>query len=164
MDNNYINFYNNLVNLTRNKIIYKDFTNQDTFSDRLIVFLFHYAFFLNVFKSNSERNINQSIFDYIFKQLEISIREIGYGDASINKKMKNYINIFYSILSKIDKWDNLSKNSQNDIFEVYLGFKSKTLLLPKYFDNYRDYLKKNTFNSLLKGVIKPNFNYGRTKT
>ena len=89
--------------------------------------------------------------------MELSIREIGYGDASINKKMKNYINIFYSILNKIEKWDNLNKNSQNDIFEEYLGFKSKTLLLPEYFENYRDYLKKNTFNSLLKGVIKPNF-------
>ena len=71
--------------------------------------------------------------------------------------MKNYINIFYSILSKIEKWDNLNKNSQNDIIEEYLNFKSKTLLLPEYFDKYRDYLKKNTFNSLLKGVIKPNF-------
>ena len=97
------------------------------------------------------------MFDFIFKQLELSIREIGYGDASINKKMKNYINIFYSILNKIEKWDNLNKNSQNDIFEEYLSFKSKTLLLPEYFENYRDYLKKNTFNSLLKGVIKPNF-------
>ena len=130
MDISYINFYNNLVHLTRNKILYKDFTSQDTL---------------------------QTVFDFIFKQLELSIREIGYGDASINKNMKNYINIFYSILNKIEKWDNLNKNSQNDIFEEYLGFKNKTLLLPEYFENYRDYLKKNTFNSLLKGVIKPNF-------
>ena len=123
----------------------------------VFVFLFHFAFFLNVFKSDSRKDSLQRVFDYVFKQLELSIREIGYGDASINKKMKNYINIFYSILSKIEKWDNLSKNSQNEIFEEYLGFKSKTLLLPEYFENFRDYLKKNTFNSLLKGVIKPNF-------
>ena len=157
MNINYINFYNNLVHLTRNKILYKDFTSQDTFSDRLIIFLFHFAFFLNVFKSDSRKDTLQRVFDYIFKQLEISIREIGYGDVSINKKMKNYINIFYSILSKIEKWDDLSKNAQNDIFDEYLGFKTKSLLLPEYFENYRDYLKKNTFNSLLKGVIKPNF-------
>jgi len=157
MNINYINFYNNLVHLTRNKILYKDFTSQDTFSDRLIIFLFHFAFFLNIFKSDSTKVTLQRVFDFVFKQLELSIREIGYGDASINKKMKNYINIFYSILSKIEKWDNLSKNDQNDIFEGYLGFKSKTLLLPKYFENYRDYLKKNTFNSLLKGVDKLNF-------
>ena len=157
MDISYINFYNNLVHLTRNKILYKDFTSQDTFSDRLIIFLFHFAFFLNVFKSDSRKDTLQRVFDYIFKQLEISIREIGYGDASINKKMKNYINIFYSILKKIEKWDNINKNSQKAIIDEYLGFKSKTLLLPEYFENFRDYLKNNTFNSLLKGVIKPNF-------
>ena len=157
MDNNYINLYNNLVNLTRNKIIYKDFTNQDTFSDRLIVFLFHYAFFLNVFKSNSERNINQSIFDYIFKQLEISIREIGYGDASINKKMKTYVNTFYSILTEIDDWENLNKKSKNMIFKSYLNIKKESIILTEYFEKYRNFLKKSTFNSLIKGVIKPNF-------
>ena len=157
MDNNYINFYNNLVDLTRNKTIYKDFTDQDTFSDRLIVFLFHYAFFLNVFKSNSQKNIHQRVFDYIFKQLEISLREIGYGDTSINKKMKSYVNIFYSILTKIDDWENLDRESQNQIFKFYLNTKKKSFVLAKYFEKYRNYLKKSTLNSLLKGVIKPNF-------
>ena len=157
MDNKYINFYNNLVHLTRNKILYKDFTSQDTFSDRLVIFLFHFAFFLNVFKSNSNKNILQTVFDYVFKQLEISIREIGYGDVSINKKMKNYINTFYSILKKIDGWDDLDVVSKNLVFEDYLNIKKESLILTKYFENYRNYLKKSTFNSLLKGVIKPNF-------
>ena len=157
MDNNYINFYNNLIHLTRNKILYKDFTNEDTFSDRLIIFLFHFAFFLNVFKSNTEKKALQSIFDYIFKQLEINIREIGYGDVSINKKMKNYINIFYSILNKVEKWEILDKTNKNQIFEDYLNIKNESLIFPEYFDKYINYLKKNTFNSLLKGVIKLNF-------
>ena len=157
MNNNYINFYNNLVHLTRNKILYRDFIDQDTFSDRLIIFLFHFAFFLNVFKSNTEKKVLQSIFDYIFKQLEINIREIGYGDVSINKKMKNYINIFYSILNKVEKWEILDKTYQNQIFEDYLNIKNESLIFPEYFDKYINYLKKNTFNSLLKGVIKLNF-------
>ena len=157
MNKNYINFYNNLMYLTRNKNLYKNFTNQDTFSDRLIIFLFHFAFFLNVFKSNTEKKVLQSIFDYIFKQLEINIREIGYGDVSINKKMKNYINIFYSILNKVEKWEILDKTNQNQIFEDYLNIKNESLIFPEYFDKYINYLKKNTFNSLLKGVIKPNF-------
>ena len=157
MDNNYINFYNNLVDLTRNKTIYKDFTDQDTFSDRLIVFLFHYAFFLNVFKSNSQKNIHQRVFDHIFKQLEISLREIGYGDTFINKKMKSYVNIFYSILTKIEDWENLDQESQNQIFKFYLNIKKESIVLTEYFEKYRNYLKKSTFNSLLKGVIKPNF-------
>ena len=157
MDNNYINFYNNLVDLTRNKILYKDFTYQDTFSDRLVIFLFHFAFFLNVFKSNSKRNILQTVFDYIFKQLEISLREIGYGDTGINKRMKSYVNFFYSILNKIDDWENLDREGQKQIFKFYLNIKNESFVLTEYFEKYRNYLKKSTFNSLLKGVIKPNF-------
>ncbi len=157
MDNKYINFYNNLVDLTRNKILYKDFTDQDTFSDRLIVFLFHFAFFLNVFKSNSQKNIHQIVFDFIFNQLEASLREIGYGDTSINKKMKNYVNLFYSILTKIDDWENLDRERQKYIFKFYLNIKKESFVLAEYFEKYRNYLKKSTFNSLLKGVIKPKF-------
>ena len=157
MDNKYINFYNNLVDLTRNKILYKNFTYQDTFSDRLVIFLFHFAFFLNVFKSNSQRNILQTVFDYIFKQLEISLREIGYGDTAINKRMKSYVNFFYSILNKIDGWENLDREGQKQIFKFYLNIKNESFVLTEYFEKYRNYLKKSTFNSLLKGVIKPNF-------
>lgn len=157
MDNNYINFYNNLVDLTRNKILYKDFADQDTFSDRLAIFLFHFAFFLNVFKSYSQKNILQTVFDYIFKQLEISLREIGYGDTAINKRMKSYVNFFYSILNKIDDWENLDREGQKKIFKFYLNIKNESFVLTEYFEKYRNYLKKSTFNSLLKGVIKPNF-------
>jgi len=38
-----------------------------------------------------------------------------------------------------------------------LNLNNKSLVLTQYFENYRKYLEKNTFNSLLKGVIKPNF-------
>ena len=157
MKNNYINFYNNLINLTRNKSLYKDFTNEDTFSDRLIIFLFHFAFFLKIFKSESSKITLQDIYDYTFKQLEFSIREIGYTDSSVNKKMKIYINTFHSILEKIDKWDVLDNQERCKIFSNFLIIKKKTQFLPIYFENYRFYLSNNTLNSLLKGVIKLNF-------
>ena len=157
MDISYINFYNNLVHLTRNKILYKDFTSQDTFSDRLVIFLFHFAFFLNVFKSDSTKDTLQTVFDFIFKQLELSIREIGYGDASINKNMKNYINLFYNILETTEKWEKLNKNDQHKFFLKYLNLSNNNVKIMNYFENYLNYLKNNTFNSLLKGVIKLNF-------
>ena len=157
MNYKYINFYNNLVILTRNKQLYKDFNDQDTFSDRLIIFLFHFAFFLNVFKSVSQKNILQEVFDHVFYQIEISIREIGYGDVSVNKKMKSYINFFYTILDNIETWESLDQNRKNKIFNECLNLNNKSSILAHYFENYRNYLKKNTFNSLLKGVIKPKF-------
>ena len=103
MNSEFINIYNNLVNLSRNKNIYYHFTNNDTFSDRLMIFLFHLSFFLKNFKSKIDRKYMQNFYDYTFKQIELDIREIGYGDQSVNKKMKTYINMLYSIIAKIDK-------------------------------------------------------------
>ena len=86
MNNKYINFYNSLVTLTRNKSLYEDFTTKDTFLHRLIIFLFHFAFFIQKFKQPSNDKELQNIYDYVFKQLEYTIREEGYGDTAINKK------------------------------------------------------------------------------
>ncbi len=155
MNYKYINIYNNLIILTRNKTLYKNFLKQDTFSDRLILFLFHFGFFLKVFKKNNKKKIIQDIFDYNFKQLELSIREIGYGDMSINKKMKTYINTFYSILDKIDNWENLSNSDKNVIISNFLEVGGNTISLIDYFDNYLLNLSNNTLNSYIKGVIKP---------
>ena len=157
MNNKYINIYNNFVSLTRNKKLYEEFTKQDDFSDRLVLFLFHFAFFLQFFLNKSNPIILQEIFDYIFHQLELSIREIGYGDASINKKMKIYINTFYSILDKIDKWNQLKKDDKSKILSSFRKFKGDLFNLSVYFDNYCNYLSNNTLNSHIKGVIKPEF-------
>ena len=150
---NYINIYNNLIKFSRNKSIFYSFTKEDTFSDRLLIFLFHFAFFLRNFKNNQEKQILQELYDYIFKQLEISIREIGYGDASINKKMKSYVNSLYLILKKIDKWENLSLSEKNSIFNNLLDYSDDSSFLSEYFDKYLIFLQNNSFNLFVNGVI-----------
>ena len=150
---NYINIYNNLVKFSRNKLIFSFFTKNDTFSDRLLIFLFHFSFFLKEYKKTQNKDIMQEIFDYIFKELEISIREIGYGDASINKKMKTYVNTLYSILEKIENWDNLDLANKNKIFESFFNYEGDLSELVKYFDKYSIFIKKNSFNLFLNGVI-----------
>ena len=99
----------------------------------------------------------QKIYDYIFRQLELSIREIGYGDASINKKMKTYINTFYSILDKIDNWENLADKDKGDLLKSFFNINDEIIHLSKYFDKYRLFLIKSSLNSFTKGVIKPEF-------
>ena len=84
MNEKYINIYNNLIKYTRNKDLYKNLNREDNFSDRLTVFLLHFSFFLKNFKNDENRNVLQEIYDFNFRQLELSIREIGYGDQSIN--------------------------------------------------------------------------------
>ena len=152
MNIRYLNLYNNFIKLTTNKILYKDIKSQDTFNDRLVLFLIHFAFFLKVYKSEKNSGVLQDIYDDNFRQLELSIREIGYGDQSINKKMKDYINLFHSIVSDIHFWENLNKDEKSKKISFYLENFSKIDHLVDYFDNFFNDLSNKTLNSYLKSV------------
>ena len=153
MNKKYINVYSNIVNLTRNKDLYGDFTKSDEFSDRLIFFLFHFGFFLKYFKNRHDKKELQNIYDFCFRQLELSIREIGYSDVTINKKMKSYINTFYAILDNINDWSELEVFKKKEILENFLNIKINSNFLTNYFDNYLLQLSNKTLNYYTKGVI-----------
>jgi len=152
MNEKYIHIYNNLINFTRNKELYNKLDRDDNFSDRLTIFLLHFSFFLKNFKNEQNKKVLQDIYDFNFRQLELSIREIGYGDQSINKKMKDYINLFHSMVSEIHFWDDLSKNEKLKKISFFLrDFQNNDYLLD-YFDNFNENLSKKTLNSYLKSV------------
>jgi cytochrome b pre-mRNA-processing protein 3 len=153
MKNNYIDIYNKFVFLTRNKDFYKDLKEQDTFSDRLTILLFHFGFFLKTFKNKENKTKLQEIYDFIFRQLELSIREIGYGDQTINKKMKDYINLFYAMLDELHDWENYSDDVKCSIFSSFTNNEISKRFLVDYFEKYRKNLQNNTFNFYLKGVV-----------
>ena len=153
MSKDYINIYNNFIKLTTNKDLYKNIIKQDTFSDRLVLFLLHFAFFLKVFKNEKNTIILQEIYDFIFRQIELSIREIGYGDQSINKKMKDYINLFHTIVSDLHFWDTYDDLEKKKKISNYLGNFTKIDHLIGYFDEFNKDLSKKSLNSYLKSVI-----------
>ena len=142
-----------MIKLTTSKNLYKNLKNQDTFSDRLIIFLIHFAFFLKVFKNKKNSKVLQQIYDFNFRQIELSIREIGYGDQSINKKMKDYINTFHSILSEIHFWDNLDISEKENKLSQFLENFNRIDDLIEYFDNFSANLQKKNLNSYLKSVF-----------
>ncbi len=141
--------------MTTNKNLYKGFVKQDTFSDRLILFLFHFAFFLKIYKNENNTKLLQEIYDFNFRQLELSIREIGYGDQSINKKMKDYINLFHSIVSEIHYWDDCSKIEKIEKISKFIEDLDDIEYLADYFNDFKEDLSKKNLNYFLKSVIKP---------
>ena len=153
MKNEYLNIYNNLIKLTRNKTLYLNLKNNDTFSDRLIILLFHFGFFLKFYKKKMTKNDAQDLFDYFVKQLELSIREIGYGDVSVNKKMKDYVNLFFSILDKVEKWDSYNNIQKKGTMGDLLNLKDDNDLIIKYFDKYSVFLSKNSLKNFTKDII-----------
>ena len=155
MDEKYLYIYNNLINYTRNKDLYKSLNREDNFSDRLTLFLLHFSFFLKNYKNEENKIILQEIYDFNFRQLELSIREIGYGDQSINKKMKDYINLFHSMISDIHFWKNLTREQKIEKFSSFLADFNEIDHLLDYFELFDENLSKKTLNSYLKSVINP---------
>ena len=155
MSNNYINVYNNLVNYSRDKDLYRSLNRKDEFSDRLTLFLIHFAFFLKAYKNEENKVILQKIYDFNFRQLELSIREIGYGDQSINKKMKIYLNLFHAIVSEIHFWDKFDKNEKSKKLSSFLEDFKEIDILVDYFDEFYANLQKKTLKFYLKSVISP---------
>jgi len=115
--------------------------------------LLHFAFFLKVYKENNDKDVLQEIYDFIFRQVELSIREIGYGDQSINKKMKDYLNLFYGMIDKMHDWENLTIESRSMLLKNFLDNAANVEYLVQYFEKYRINLINNTLNSHIKGVI-----------
>ena len=157
MEYNYLNIYNNLIKLTRNKNLYLKLEKEDTFSERLIFLFFHLALFLKHFKTTIPSKNLQELFDFIIRQIELSIREIGYGDVSVNKKMKDFINLFYFIVNEIEKNDLSESKNLLNLLRKHLNIDKNLEFYVDYFNKYRIFLTKNTLNNFTKDILNLNF-------
>ena len=157
MHKNNINIYNNLIKLTRNKNLYLKLEKEDSFSERLIFLFFHLALFLKHFKTTIPSKNLQELFDFIIRQIELSIREIGYGDVSVNKKMKDFINLFYFIVNEIEKNDFSDSKNLLNLLRNHLNIDKNLEFYADYFNKYRIFLTKNTLNNFTKDILNLNF-------
>jgi cytochrome b pre-mRNA-processing protein 3 len=154
--------YNKLVELSRNIFFYKKIKLKDNFETRINLIFIHFSLILIIYKERDKNAFPQDIFDNIFLNIEYHIRELGYGDVAVNKKMKELLRIFYDILLKIklsdDKNNIISKTIIKKYFEPQAK-NSKQLIndLANYFENYYHFCFELKNNSMLKGQI--NFKY-----
>ena len=116
--------YNTLLTLSRNLFFYNKIKLNDTFETRIYLMFFHFSIMMIIFKKK-EKKFEQSAYDSLFFNIENNLRELGYGDVAVNKKMKDLNKILYDILLKIN-------NSENDSFRI-----NKSLII-KYFNQLND--------------------------
>ena len=102
------------------------------------------------------------MFDNIFVNIEYHLRELGYGDIAVNKKMKILNRFFYDILLKLDQDRNNSFSINKEVLKEHL-FKDKPLNdvnitnLADYLDSFYNFCFELQDKSMVKGQI--NFNY-----
>ena len=120
---NILPLYNKIVFLTRENFFYKDFKLSDSFSNRIYLVFFHLCFILITLKDKqSDKNYQQDIFDFFFKQIELNCRELGYGDITVNKKMKNLVKLFYVILPQCNNWKKMQTVNKNRLILNFFSY------------------------------------------
>ena len=118
---------------SRNPEIFKNYIS-DNLSNKLLLFL---IFLSKTFNNMPKNNENYQIFfDYIFKRIEADLRELGYGDMSVNKKMKVIVTKFYSILVDFKNFANISYDSKKDIMLKYFTQIEQIEDFIKFLDTY----------------------------
>ena len=154
----YNDLYNKIISLTREKFFYTEISLKDELITRIYLVLFHLGFILELLKKNNKnKKLAQNIYDSFFINIDLHLREIGHGDVSVNKKMKDLIKLFYEILLYCEQWDTIgSKDKMKFLKNLFdnnneMNFDKQKLLI--YLDNYRYNLKDISLNFLIKGII-----------
>ena len=150
--------YNKLVELSRNKFFYNELKLNDNFETRVLLIFFHFIIILRLKKNEKYKKIFQESFDNIFQNIEINIRELGYGDTKVNNTMKNLNKIFYDILYNLDKNDFSTFNEQSELLNKYF-YNNKKIneqnnnKLADYMDQFNDFCFDLNIDNMLNGSI-----------
>jgi len=118
--------YNILLLLSRNIFFYNIIKLPDSFETRIYLMFIHFSIIMIIFKEKGQK-FSQKSYDLLFHNIENNLRELGFGDVSVNKKMKDFNKILYDILPKIE----LSEEKKST-FDINHN------LVSKYFDNLKD--------------------------
>ena len=121
-----INLYNILLKLSRNIFFYKTLQLKDNFETRIYLMFMHFSIILILYRRKNVK-FDQKDYDYLFNSIENNLRELGFGDVTVNKKMKELNKVLYDILLKIEL--SSKKDSQFNL----------NSLISKYFNELNDY-------------------------
>ena len=158
--------YNNIVYLSRNKIFYTKFNLSDSFQNRINLIFFHISFLINKInyktKSKKHKEFEQKVFDLTFNSIELNMREVGYGDVTVNKNMKFLVKTFYKMLLNCENYNKKKENDKVMFLLDYLSTKNETKALNNtklvdYFNKYQAFCFDLCLDSVLKGDL--NFTY-----
>ena len=151
--------YNTLLHLSRNISFYKKLKLSDSFETRIYLMFFHFSIMMIIYKKKGSK-FDQKSYDLLFNNIENDLRELGFGDVTVNKKMKDLNKVLYDILLKIE-----SKSSSNFLINQELIFKYfKELNSQKddslaYFERYFIAFYNFCFELPLENMVRETINF-----
>ena len=130
-------FYYKIVNVSRKKVFYEKILVPDTIDGRydlLILFSIILTFRLSKC-GKTGKDLSQNLFDKIFLDLDLSLRELGAGDAGVHIKIRQMINSYmgrqqvYCNCLKVKDFDKLKKHIIKNVYRNVVDFGNSPNLL-----------------------------------
>ena len=135
-------FYFKIVNVSRNRAFYDDLLVPDTIDGRfdlLVLFSIFLTYYLSKCGSKG-RELSQNLFDKIFLDLDLSLRELGAGDAGVHIKIKQMINSYmgrqqaYCDCLNNKDFKKLKKHIIKNVYRNVFDISNTKNLLVKYYE------------------------------
>ena len=153
--------YNILLNLSRNIFFYKKIELLDSFETRIYLMFFHFSILMIIYKQKDQK-FDQKEYDGVFNNIENNLRELGFGDVTVNKKMKDLNKVLYDILLKINKKQDknfeLNEKLVSKYFET-LNVKNddKMVNFERYFNRFYQFCFELPLENMIRETLKFKF-------
>ena len=145
------------MQLSRNLYFYSKINLKDTFETRIYLMFVHYSIILQIFKMK-KREFSQKSYDSLFYAIENNLRELGFGDVAVNKKMKDLNKVFYDILLKINNSKTNIELNKNLIIKYFPQLNdlnsNKYQLFNDYFINFYHFCFEISPETMIKDALK----------
>jgi cytochrome b pre-mRNA-processing protein 3 len=93
-----------IVAQARQPVFYAELGVPDTLEGRYDMLMLHAFLYMHRLKDEAEpvKDVAQEVFDYMFSDMDRSLREIGVGDLTVPKKIKKMAQAFYGRAAAYD--------------------------------------------------------------
>ena len=129
------NLYNTLLHLSRNLFFYNQINLKDAFETRIYLMFFHFSIILIIYKKKRLK-FPQNSYDELFNCVENNLRELGFGDVGVNKKMKDLNKILYDILVKLSTNKNDFLINEKLVLKYFVDLNNSKVIKYDIFNQY----------------------------
>ena len=153
------NLYNTLLSLSRNIFFYKKIKLIDNFETRIYLMFIHFSIMMIIYKKKGLK-FEQDSYDSLFHNIENNLREMGFGDVSVNKKMKEFNKLLYDILLKLEvNNDKIFKINRNLILKYFSQLNNQKSDIYDDFERYFTDFYNFCFELPLDNMIREAINF-----
>jgi len=153
--------YRTIVEQARHPAFYRDFGVADTFDGRFDMISLHMILVMRRLKTDVDqtRKLSQALFDYMFNDIDLNLRELGIGDMGVLTRVKKMAKAFYGRLESYDLGlaqdgdSDLTAALQRNLFRENATTEANLVSIAAYMRRQSDHLAAWDVAYLLKGEL-----------